>query len=306
MFNSEHFFRRIFYAFLILCCCVAGNALRANAAQAARRITLHTQPAAAVWLDDVRYGTTDAEGNLSFKLSGAGRHTLRVRAVGYKEKSLPLAPAQSMLSVLLVATGDAAELAFQQAEAQREKASDAAGRAAAVELYRKALAARPVYAEAQVGLARVLADMNRDEEALDAIDAARAARPNYAEASTVEGRILRSQAQNEEASAAFKRALREAHDFQPEALTGLALIYQETGDMEHAAEYFKRAAAQLGDTDPIIYQLLGDTYERLERYDDALAAYDKFVAVAPNHSLAPAVRSMATQLRKQIAEQHKP
>src|ERR1700755_3145472 len=56
-------------------------------------VNISTQPGAAVWVDEVRRGTADAEGKLQLKLT-PGRHSLRVRAAGFAERTLALLPAQ--------------------------------------------------------------------------------------------------------------------------------------------------------------------------------------------------------------------
>jgi len=49
--------------------------------------------------------------------------------------------------------------------------------------------------------------------------------------------------------------------------------------------------------------LLGAVYEKLEKYKEALAAYEKYLQLAPNGSLAPAIRSIIDQVRRQAAGQ---
>jgi tetratricopeptide (TPR) repeat protein len=271
-----------------------------------KSFVVRTQPNAVIWLDEVRRGTADAKGELKIA-ARPGRHVLRVRAAGYREVTrvlavLPRAP----LTVRLAATTDAAELAFQQAETAREKAAIPEERQKAAGLYRRALELRPKYAAAHVGLARLLADLGEYADALDHIEAARAVRPVYPEASAVEGRIYRADGDEESAVAAFRQSLREARNYQPEAHTGLALIYEENGQNEEAAAAFEMALAQLYDTEPLLYQLLGSVYEKLERYADAVQVYEKYLTLAPNGKLAPAVRSIIDQLRRQAAEQENP
>jgi tetratricopeptide (TPR) repeat protein len=279
----------------------------AAAQTSTKSITIQTEPDSVVWLDEVRRGVTDAEGKLEIKSIPAGRHTLRVRAAGFKEKALPLLSAQrGQVKVQLLPTTDRAELLFQQAEAAREKAKDDEARKAAAELYESALKARPAYAAARVGLARVLLDLNDYTAALEQIAQARRARPIYAEASAVEGRILRMSAFTNEAIEAFRRSIREARGFQPEAHTGLALVLEEKGMNEEAVVEFRAAIAQLSDTEPVLYQLLGAVYEKMERYKEAVEAYEKYLQLAPEGSLAPAVRSIIDQLRRQAAEQEAP
>lgn len=267
-------------------------------------ITISTQPGASIWLDEIRRGVTDASGRLTLSGLSAGRHTLRVRANGFKEATVALFPGRrGNVVVLLVRTTDKAELSFQQAEATREEARDDSGRQKAAELYRRAVKLRPAYAAAHVGLARILLDLNDYESALAEIDEARAARPFYPEASAVEGRIYREQAFEDQAVGSFRRAIREARGFQPEAHVGLARALEDKGQYEEAAAEFEKAISQLSDTEPVIYQMLGAAYEKLQQFKEAIAAYEKYLALAPQASLAPAIRSIIDQLRRQAAGQ---
>jgi cytochrome c-type biogenesis protein CcmH/NrfG len=273
-------------------------------AQAASRtstpgvVNISTQPGASVWVDEVRRGTTDAEGKLQLKLT-PGRHSLRVRASGFAERTLAILPAQrGALSVVLTKTTDEAELAFQQAEAEREKGNNAQ----AVESYRRALKLRPRYAAAHLGLARALESQEEMDAALEEIAAARRDRLNYAEASAVEGRILRSLADHEGALNSYRRAIREGRGFQPEAYTGMGIVHEDKGRNEEAAEAFRKAISQLSDTEPILYELLGRNLERLERWKEAVAAYEKYLELVPTGAHASAINSIIDQLRKQAAE----
>lgn len=274
------------------------------ASTATKSLTIRTEANAVVWLDELRRGVTDAAGQLRIEKITAGRHTLRVRAEGFRERVLTLLPTQrGTVNVKLAPTTDEAELLFQQAEAAREKARDDEARRAAAELYRQSLAKRARNAAAHVGLARILLDLNDHDAALDEIDKARRVRASYPEASAVEGRILRADADNEGAMAAFRRAIREGRGFQPEARTGLALLLEENGRNDEAAKELRTALAQLSDTEPVVYQLLGALYEKMEKYKEAVEAYEKYLQLAPEGSLAPAVRSIIDQLRRQAAEQ---
>ncbi len=265
---------------------------------AAGVVNISTQPGAVVWVDDVRRGAADAEGKLTLRLT-PGRHSLRVRAKGFAEKTLALLPTQrGALSVALTQPADEAESLFQQAEEAREKGKNAE----AAELYRQALKLRPSYAAAQLGLARSLEGQGNPDEALEALRAARRARPVYPESWAVEGRIQRSLADPEAALAAYARALREARGFQPEAHTGAGIIHEDKGRYEEAADAFRKAVAQLSDTEPVLYELLARNLERLERWKEAVAAYEKYLELAPQGAHASAVNSIIDQLRKQAAE----
>ena len=195
-------------------------------AQAA--VTITTEPNAIVWIDEIRRGTTDASGKLALTKIAPGRHTVRIRANGFKETTVALIPGRRTLAVKLVPTTDQAELLFQQAESAREKARDDSAMEKAADLYREALKLRPQFPAAHVGLARILMDLNQFKEAHAEIDAARSARPN-AEASAVEGRIYREEAFSDEAIRSFRRAIREGGGVQLHRLWAKALRRAHAG-----------------------------------------------------------------------------
>lgn len=283
-----------------------------SAASSARAINIITERDAAVWLDDVKYGATDENGKLTIRNVAAGVRKLRVRANGFKEITQTLTAAQKGdVKIVLTKTTDEAELTFQQAEIESGK-----NREKAVELYRKAIDLRPKYAEANLGLARVLLAQGDSENAFKAIQSARAARPAYAEASAVEGRIYQAEEKEDKAIAAFKRSIAEGKNFQPEAHTGLGLLYKDkaegfgaSGDFDAekqnyilAAAQLDRAVAQLATApDAItIYQLLGDCYERAKMYPEAIKVYEKFLRLFPDSDEAEAVQSFIVQINKRL------
>jgi tetratricopeptide (TPR) repeat protein len=264
-------------------------------------LTITTEPNAIVWIDEIRRGTTDASGKISIGKISAGRHSVRVRASGFKETVTPLLPGRRALDVKLVRTTDQAELLFQEAETAREKARDDPSLQKAADLYREAIKARPAFPAAQVGLARVLMDLNEFKDAHAAIDAARRTRPAYAEASAVEGRLYREEAFGDDAIRSFRRAIREGGGVQPEAYVGIARVYEDKGQFAEAIVEFKKALAQLSDSEPVIYQMIGAAYEKMEKPKEAVAAYEKYLQLAPNGSYAAAIRSILEQLKREAA-----
>jgi tetratricopeptide (TPR) repeat protein len=283
---------------IIVLSCGVASAQRQRPVSPARTITIVSEPQAIVWIDEIRRGVTNESGALSSLKLAAGAHSLRVRATGFKEVSVPITALQrGGIAIRLVRTTDQAELLFQRAENARESAKDEAGRQTAADLYRQTLKLRPSFAAAHVGLARVLSDLNDTNSALAEIDAARATRAIYPEASAVEGRIFRETGQTDEAIGAFNRAIREAHGMQPEAHVGIGRLYEDKGEYELAAREFKIAVDQLFDTEPIIYQLMGAAYEKTGKNQEAIAAYENYLRLAPNGSMAQAVRSIVEQLK---------
>lgn len=262
-------------------------------------LTITTEPNAIVWIDEIRRGTTDASGKLTLTKVSAGRHSVRVRAKGFKEATAALLPGRRALAVKLLPTTDPAELKFQEAEVAREKARDQASQEKAVEMYREAINLRPAFPAAQVGLARVLMDLNQFKEAHAAIEAARRTRPAYAEASAVEGRIYREEAFDDDALRSFRRAIREGGGVQPEAYVGMAKLLEDKGRFAEAVVEYKKALAQLSDSEPVVYQMLGAAYERIEKPKEAVAAYEKYLELAPNGSFAAAIRSILNQLKRE-------
>ena len=256
-------------------------------------LTITTEPNAIVWIDEIKRGVTDASGKLTLTKVPAGRHSVRVRANGFKETTAALLPGRRALAVKLVTTTDPAELKFQEAESSsREKAA---------ELYREAIKLRPAFPAAQVGLARVLMSLNEFKEAHAAIDAARRTRPAYAEASAVEGRIYREEAFDDDALRSFRRSIREAGGVQPEAYVGMAKVLEDKGRFAEAIVEYKKALAQLSDSEPVIYQMLGAAYERVEKPKEAVVAYEKYLELAPTGSYAAAIRSILEQLKREAA-----
>ena len=273
----------------------------APAINAQQQLVITSEPNAIVWIDDVRRGTTDASGKLTLTKVTPRRHTVRVRANGFKETAVPLVAGRRAIAVKLVPTTNEAELTFQNAETARETARDSAARQKAADLYRESIKLSPSNAAAHVGLARVLLDLGNFNDALDAIDAARQARPNHAEASAVEGRIHREEGNLDQAVRSFRRSIREAGGFQPEARVGLARVLEDKGQFAEAVVELRAAIDQLSDSEPVIYQMLGAAYEKIEKPKEAVAAYEKYLQLAPNGSYAAAIRSILDQLKREAA-----
>jgi Flp pilus assembly protein TadD len=271
------------------------------------RLIIRTEPRAVVWIDDIRRGVTDDAGTLAIEKIAPtpdGTHTVRVRAQGFAEKIAPLGRRSGgVFEIKLAPTTDEAELTFQKAEALSERATNDDERAQAIALYRQVLKLRPRFAQAHIGLARALLASEDYNGALNEVKEARKIRPVYPEASAIEGRALRQAADEAAAIRAYQRAIREARGFQPEAYTGLAIIYDEQGKYKEAVAAYQKALAQLSDSEPLVYQLLGSTYEKLENYKQAVAAYENYLRLAPNGKLAPAIQSVIDQLRQQAADQ---
>lgn len=280
-----------------------------------RSVTVVTEPASTVWIDGVRYGSTDDQGRLEIASVLPGNRSLRVRASGFAEvtRSIPAATRGEVI-VKLVKTTDEAELAFQSAEVQttidREKA---------IAEYRRAIKLRPNYPDAFIGLTRAFSERGDIEEAHKALQSAKRLRPTSAEIAAIEGRVLKDGGEEVKAVAAFKRAIALGRGFQPEAHTGLGLLYKDkaenaggSGDFEtesasydESIKHLAIAVQQLGSAPDavIVYQILGVIYEKQKRFTEAIALYEKFLQLFPDSSEAGAVASFIVQIKKQMTEQ---
>lgn len=279
----------------------------AAAASGFRTIQIKSEPGATVWLDGVRYGRTKENGEIEIKTVSTGGHALRVRADGFREfnQTIPAAKRGQVIATLTPTT-DQAELTFQSAV--RLSSLD---REAAIAEFKKAIGHRSNFPEAYVEMARLLTETGDIDEAATAIATARRLRPGYAEATAVLGRIYKEDADEPKAIATFKRAISEGKGFQPEAYTGLGLLYKEKAESDigsdeseqnfaEASKYFRTALKQLsGAPDAaVIYQLLGLIYERQQKNAEAIAIYEEFLSIFPDSSDATAVRSFIVQLKK--------
>ncbi len=271
------------------------------AVHAQTALTITTEPNAIVWIDEIRRGTTDATGKLSIAKVSAGRHAVRIRAQGFKESTTQLAPGRRALAIKLVRTTDQAELLFQEAETAREKARGDEALQKAADVYREALKLRDAFPAAHIGLARVLMDLNDFKGAHAEIAAARRTKPAYSEASAVEGRVFREEAFSDDAIRSFRRAIREGGGVQPEAYVGIARTLEDKGQFAEAIVEYKKALGQLSDSEPVIYQMMGAAYEKAEKPKEAVAAYEKYLQLAPNGSYAAAIKSILEQLKREAA-----
>jgi tetratricopeptide (TPR) repeat protein len=306
-----------FYILIFIFCVLAGvdpafaqrrGGAAAAANQATGTITVLTEPKATIWVDGVLRGETDESGKLVVKPVLRGTRKLKVRADGFKEVEKNLLPSQrGNVKIALIKTSNQAELAFQEAE-------NAAGtdRVKAIQGYEKAIKLQPGFSEAYLGLARVLSTAGDTSGALEAIRNARRYRRIYPEASAVEGRIYNSMGEYDLAIDAFDRAVKEGRGFQPEAHTGLGLLFKEEAESANAdndkddekyyytlaATHLEKAIDQLSGTEPVVYLFLGKIYEEMDDKKKAIAVYERFLRDMPDDDERSAVESFIDQLKK--------
>lgn len=288
---------------------VSAQTVRKPAVQPFRTINVIATPGAKVFLDGVYFGKVAADGSLAIKTVSTGAHKLKLRLDGHNPKEQAITAAQrGDVTISLTKTTDKAELTYQEAERlaleDREKS---------VAKFKQAIELRPNFPDAYLAMARVQVEADELDEALESISMARKQRPAFAEASAVEGRIYKELADDAKAIAAFKRAITEGKGFQPEAYTGLGLLYKEKAEADdesdtvnkdalfaEATKHLKIALKQLsGAPDAVvIYQLLGLAYERNGKNAEAIAVYEEFLRLFPDTPEATSVRSFIVQLKK--------
>lgn len=269
--------------------------------KAIAHLTLRTkQPEVSIYLNGVFRGKTDQSGRLLIERLPPGRYHLRARKVGFKEYHREFhvsAGSRRRLRLSLQPTRDPAELAYQRGEQLREEKKYEES----VHEYEAALKQRRRFPKARLGWARSLLALDQYEEAGQQAELAiREQRGQEAEGYTVLANALRSAGLYEEAAAQYRRALRLAKNFSPEAHAGLALTLDEIGDVEEAIRHLRHAIAQDGDGEPILYHLLGNMLLAAEKKQEAIKAWETYLALAPTGNLAPAIRSLVEQVRDEL------
>ena len=150
----------------------------------------------------------------------------------------------------------------------------------------------------------MLLDLGSFNDALDAIDAARQARPNMrARAQRLRqsrgasiGRKATSISRSDHLDVRFARLA----DFHRSARRA-ARVLEDKGQFAEAVVELRAAIDQLSESEPVIYQMLGAAYEKLEKPKEAVAAYEKYLQLAPNGSYAAGIRSILDQLKREAA-----
>ncbi|HVS34793.1 MAG TPA: tetratricopeptide repeat protein [Gemmataceae bacterium] len=166
--------------------------------------------------------------------------------------------------------------------------------AEAADVLRKALQLKPDDADteskAELFLGLSLLKLEKCEEAADAFRAALKAEPDNSNSYVGLGRALTGLDKPEDALAAFRKALALApDDEQANYYLGLALVQDHAAE---ALEYLTKAAAKSPD-DPDVQFFLGSAYYKRERYEEAIDAFRKTLALQPDRALGHVFLGMA-------------
>jgi Tfp pilus assembly protein PilF len=128
-----------------------------------------------------------------------------------------------------------------------------------------------------------VAYMNQQKfaEAQKYFEKALTADPNFSIARVNLGISLLSQQKLEPARAALEEAVRQRPD-DPYAWYNLGLVYKDLGEPEKAIEAFKRVTQLSQEADA--HYFLGYLYSQLQRYDEAIAEFQKALTAFPYHA----------------------
>lgn len=159
----------------------------------------------------------------------------------------------------------------------------------AVESMQAAIALNPTSAAAYAGLADAYLQRNTSAPdpswlslARDAADQALALNPDLAIAHVALGNALADGGKRTDAAVAFEKA-RDLDPRNPGALLGLATLANAAGDRAGAESLFQKAM-DTAQGSWIPYQVAGRFYYGIQRYDDALRAWDRALELAPRNA----------------------
>lgn len=163
----------------------------------------------------------------------------------------------------------------------------------AVECFDKAIAFAPKSAEAWAGRARAHAALGQRDEARSAFDRAAAIDPDHPSVATARASVAALPEEREpyaepRALPADFKAFTEALEPEKEevaVLVELAELALEGGDPEMAILRYDEALAQ-DPRSPDAWAGKGRAYQQMERYPEALEAYEQALKLAPDHAAA--------------------
>jgi tetratricopeptide (TPR) repeat protein len=165
--------------------------------------------------------------------------------------------------------------------------------------FRDAIALDPKLARAQFGLGNVYVRLGRLAEAEQSFKAALASDPKLAAAQANLGVVYYQTGQLAQAGAAFEAALR----LEPEdaaTLYLLAAVRLQENNLAEAEKLLMRARDRKPDL-PEVYYGLGVLYRLKGQKNDAIAAFEKFLAIGPGQD--PSAMDFARQELQQLKGQ---
>lgn len=124
---------------------------------------------------------------------------------------------------------------------------------------------------------RALRVMRRLEEAVAAFEKTLSMEPGYLEAYSELGELYRSQGRLEQACEAYRRGLRQYPD-DPEMCTAYGNALRDLGRLTESLEWHNKAVAATGNSPSVTRYNRAVTFERMGKWDEALADYAEVLA----------------------------
>jgi predicted Zn-dependent protease len=256
------------------------------------------QPGSAIFINNIRHGTTDDKGELDLPHAMAGSYSARVRTVGYADWNgtvVIAAGSSRTLKTTQQPTSDEPTLHYQKGDSLRDSGKNRE----AVDEYKKALALRPSVPDVQIAMARCLMTLQDFQEAENQVQAAiKSAGRSLVEAQTVLANLRRIQGLVDESIVEYRKAIRIGRGNAFEAHIGLAIALNEQGAVDEAVKEYRIGIIQDMETEPILYYQLGEILEKATRNKEAIEAYRNYLRLDPDGEYASAVESMIQQLKE--------
>ena len=171
----------------------------------------------------------------------------------------------------------------------------------AIDIYSKALAIKPDYAEAYHNTGIILKEQGKLEETIEACSKALVIKPDYTEAYYNIGVTLQEQGKLEEAIEAYNKALAIKPD-NAEAYNNTGIILKEQGELEEAIEAYNKALSIKPDYAEA-YHNMGVTLQEQGKLEEAIEAYKKALTIKPDY--AEVYRNMGNALNRVVFNQPK-
>jgi tetratricopeptide (TPR) repeat protein len=161
----------------------------------------------------------------------------------------------------------------------------------AIDLFERAIALKPDFAEAYCNRGLAQQDLMRLEDALASYDKAIALKPDFAEAYSNRGLVLLDLKRPEGALTSYDKAIALKPDL-AEAYCNRGLALQDLKRFEDAQANYDKAIALKPDFAEA-HNNRGNALNRLKRSQDALASYDKAIELKPDFAMAHNNRGIA-------------
>jgi protein O-GlcNAc transferase len=158
----------------------------------------------------------------------------------------------------------------------------------AIAAHRQAITLNPNYAEAHLALGNALRQQGKPDEAMASYRAAVRARRDYAEAHNNIGVLSQMQGRLDEAASAYRDAVALRPDY-AEAQFNLGAVLHQTHDLVAAEAAYRRVIALDARQYPriaVVYNNLGTVMKDRGRHDEALAYFDKAIALKADYAEA--------------------